>query len=169
MTDLINCFNIILKERLWDDDQSVFQKNVKKWALKNHPDKNPNANLELVKQVFTCREKHSELKILKPYLTLLNDKDKEITFLKTKVQDYQNKLYECDSIWKEKNFLQDELNKCRQFFSPNFQSNYDTLQRNINECKSHYQNLENMYTQLQKQYTDVSNRLNSYEKFTKYR
>ncbi len=83
MENNLSCFQILIKESLWDDNEEIFRKNVKKWAIKNHPDKNPNADSSLVKNVFSCRNSHAELQTLKPYIETILSLKQSLEYLQT--------------------------------------------------------------------------------------
>ncbi len=138
MDKKLSCFQVFIQESLWDDNEEIFRKNVKKWAIKNHPDKNPNADLSMVKNVFSCRESHSELKTLKPYI-------ERILSLQQSLESLQNSVQECKRLGSmyfqrtqilENNFgqLESQLAQCKSLGSQYWKQNLD-LESKLTECK----------------------------------
>lgn len=48
------CYDILLKNNIWDDDLIILKKNLKKFALKNHPDKG--GKKEVFQSVYDCKD-----------------------------------------------------------------------------------------------------------------
>lgn len=46
-----DCKNLYKKYSIWDNDKTILQKKFKKFAIKHHPDKNPNTS-----EVSSCRD-----------------------------------------------------------------------------------------------------------------
>jgi type IV secretory pathway VirB10-like protein len=62
--EIRECYKYFKDNNIWSDDENEFIRNFRKWALKNHPDKNPNTE-EIFKVINNCRQSignHSKFK-----------------------------------------------------------------------------------------------------------
>ncbi len=168
METFVKCYEIIKKENLWNDDENIFKKNVKKWAVQNHPDKNKNSDVELVKDIFSCKEKHSELKLVIPFI-------EKIFELQQKANSDLNELRKkCSEVWTQLQKTEIELNRQKNDPWPDSRKNDELLkkltstQAELQESKKERTELynkikemqenthkDNIIVQLQKAQTDL--------------
>jgi hypothetical protein len=109
-----------MEELLWDDNEDIFRKNVKKWALKNHPDKNPNSDVEIVKNVFQCRDKYTDIQLIKPYAEIIFTQKDLIISLQKEIDDNKNSIEKCNNLgslyFKNNKQLEENIKKLEESF-----------------------------------------------------
>lgn len=125
--ELIECLKVINKNNLWDDDESVFLKNIKKWSLKNHPDKGGDTGL--YQNMISCRSNFENLKKFKKIYNDIISRYKEEDYIEHIIK-FEIELQKCKNL-NNNEHLQAQLTKCvdlgKQYYSENKQLKEDLV------------------------------------------